>query len=113
MSQAKVTAYEGRVLEDGTHQVVRLHADGDASALDPRLDIRNKSPSGFAWGYGGSGPGQLALAILADHLRDDSLAEDLHQPFKEQVVAQLDQRVGWRLTPAEVDAVVAELRAAG
>lgn len=24
--------------------------------LDPRLDIRNHSPSGFAWGYSGSGP---------------------------------------------------------
>lgn len=34
--------------------------------LDPRLDLRNHSPTGFAWGYGGSGPAQLALAILAD-----------------------------------------------
>ena len=24
--------------------------------LPPRLDLANKSPSGFEWGYGGSGP---------------------------------------------------------
>ena len=26
------------------------------------------SPTGFAWGYGGSGPADLAMSILADHL---------------------------------------------
>lgn len=36
--------------------------------LRPRHDLFNHSPDGFAWGYGGSGPAQLALAILADHL---------------------------------------------
>jgi len=34
--------------------------------LDPRLDLANHSPSGFAWGDGGSGPAQLAPAVLAD-----------------------------------------------
>ena len=34
--------------------------------LHPRksLAVYNHSPDGFAWGYGGSGPAQLALAIL-------------------------------------------------
>ena len=36
--------------------------------LNGHHDIRNHSPSGFNWGYGGSGPAQLALAILADFL---------------------------------------------
>ena len=26
--------------------------------------VYNHSPTGFSWGYGGSGPSQLALAIL-------------------------------------------------
>jgi hypothetical protein len=34
--------------------------------LPLRLDLRNHSPTGFAWGYGGSGPSQLSLAILSD-----------------------------------------------
>lgn len=28
------------------------------------LKVRNHSPGGFSWGYGGSGPAQLALAIM-------------------------------------------------
>jgi len=34
--------------------------------LDPRpsLQLRKHSPDGFEWSYGGSGPAQLALAIL-------------------------------------------------
>lgn len=34
--------------------------------IDPAesLAVRNHSPTGFAWGYGGSGPAQLALAVL-------------------------------------------------
>ena len=34
----------------------------DGRALDPRFDLWNHSPTGFEWGYGGSGPAQLALA---------------------------------------------------
>ena len=41
--------------------------------LDPRPDLRNHSPTGFEWGYGGSGPAELALALLADHFDDDEL----------------------------------------
>ncbi|RTL26956.1 MAG: hypothetical protein EKK55_07055 [Rhodocyclaceae bacterium] len=40
----------------------------DGAPLPPRLDILNRSPDGFNWGYGGAGPTQLAVAILADHL---------------------------------------------
>src|SRR5439155_2970286 len=39
--------------------------------LNPRLDLRKHSVTGFEWGYGGSGPAQLALALLADHLAND------------------------------------------
>ena len=35
-------------------------------ALRLRLDLFNHSPTGFEWGYGGSGLAQLALAILAE-----------------------------------------------
>lgn len=70
--------------------------------LAPRLDLRNHSPTGLEWGYCGSGPAQLALAILADHLEDNQRALDLYQRFKWTVVAELPKR-GWTLTSEEID----------
>lgn len=63
--------------------------------------IRNHSPDGFEWGYGGSGPAQLALGLLLDVLGDPDEAEELYQRFKWEVVAQLD-RDHWRMTGAEI-----------
>lgn len=63
--------------------------------------VRYHSPDGFEWGYGGSGPAQLALALLIDVIGDPDEAEELYQRFKWDVVAQLD-RDSWRMTAAEV-----------
>lgn len=60
-------------------------AELNARDLELRLDLFNHSPTGFAWGYLGSGPAQLALAILADCF-DDKIALDYHHPFKDQVI---------------------------
>src|SRR6266446_6651402 len=78
--------------------------------LNPRLDLWNHSPTGFEWGYGGSGPAQLALALLAYHLDDDNAAVALHQDFKHAVITRLDQR-GWTLTSQQIQAAVDSLRA--
>lgn len=56
--------------------------------LPLRLDLWNHSPTGFEFGYGGSGPAQLALAILADCCGDE-LALVFHQAFKWAVIARL------------------------
>ena len=69
--------------------------------LDPRLDLLKHSPCGFEWGYGGSGPAQLALALLADALNDDDQAVILHHEFKWMVVATLPLH-SWRLTRQEI-----------
>ena len=74
--------------------------------LRPRLDLANHSPTGFAWGYGGSGPAQLSLAILADHLRNDELALKLHQDFKWALISKFEQRQGWSITTNEINAIV-------
>lgn len=77
--------------------------DGQHCALlDPRYDLRNHSPGGFNWGYGGSGPAQLALAICADALGNDELARELYQPYKWKVIAALDPKIGHTLTAEEV-----------
>lgn len=60
-------------------------------ALDPRLDIANHSPTGFAWGYAGSGPAQLALAILVHEYGEDLSTHPCHyQEFKREVITGLD-----------------------
>lgn len=69
---------------------VRVIVDGvDTGPLDPRTDLRNHSPTGFAWGYHGSGPAQLALAILADAFEDDELAQRVYQEFKSDMIAPI------------------------
>lgn len=73
----------------------RVEVDGEP--LDLRLNLYPHSPDGFQWGYGGSGPAQLALAILADCLGDDKKALGVYQRFKWGVVARLP-KADWELS---------------
>ena len=58
----------------------------DAVVLDPAASqaVFNHSPDGFAWGYGGSGPAQLALAILLHVGIERATAVRIHQHFKRE-----------------------------
>ncbi|MBR0753465.1 hypothetical protein JQ604_14855 [Bradyrhizobium jicamae] len=80
----------------------KAHVDADDMPLPLRLDLANHSPTGFEWGYGGSGPAQLALAILADALGSNQKALLLHQRFKWAVIAKLPRDKGWTLHRDEV-----------
>jgi len=93
----------------GTRNGTAADVTVDGKPLIPRLDLWNHSPSGFEWGYGGSGPAQLALAILADHLFDEDEAVCLHQEFKQRVIANLPY-AGWTLSEQEVQAAVQLVR---
>lgn len=53
-------------------------------------------------GDGGSGPAQLALALLAHALGDDERALSLHQDFKREFVAGLDRDKPWRISHDEI-----------
>jgi len=77
--------------------------------LDPHFDLRMHSPDGFEWSYGGSGPAQLALAILADHLPDTEEALNCCQRFKWTVIAGLPRR-GWTLTSRDIDEAIQRIR---
>ena len=83
---------------------VTVTRSGRTKPLDPRYDLRNNSPTGFAWGYNGSGPAQLALAILTDYFGakpgGKALAEALYQPFKFTVIAALPEC--WKMNFEEV-----------
>jgi hypothetical protein len=82
--------------------VSRDNSPESVRRLDPRLDLANHSPTGFAWGYGGSGPAQLALALLADVLGDDEAALRYHQEFKFKVIGRLPQNAPWTLTEQDI-----------
>ena len=78
--------------------------------LDPRRDLRNHSPDGFEWGYAGSGPAQLSLALLADALGDDEKAQQFYQDFKFKVVGRLASD-NWELSQEDIRQSVAAIEA--
>lgn len=95
--------YQGTRTETGLEVLVICKGDGwtNKQTLNPRFDLWNHSPCGFEWGYGGSGPAQLALAILADALGDDEAARINHQDFKFLTVANFP-RAGFLLYARDV-----------
>ena len=96
----KITGHRGRM-----DALVRVVTNGEVKSLPLRLDLRNHSPTGFEWGYRGSGPAQLALAILACVTQDDAYACAAYQDFKDEFVAPLREDA-WELTAAEIEAWV-------
>ncbi len=81
-------------------------AQGRERPLPPRHDLWNHSPDGFAWGYGGSGPAKLALALCASVLGNDETAVRVHQDVKWALVAGLPQGGPWQLTEDEIREVI-------
>ena len=75
---------------EGTRHSGIVKLDGKVLSLTKSLKYRNHSPTGFAWGYGGSGPSQLALAILIEKLDIDE-ALKYYQQFKWDHVANWGQ----------------------
>ena len=87
---------------------VALYRDGGVKiiGLDPRTLCKH-SPTGLEWGYGGSGPADLALNAL--HQMTGSLATAFrhYQAFKFRFVAGIDEE-GGVIRRAEVDAWLRE-----
>lgn len=69
----------------------------------PLESVGRHSPDGFSWGYEGSGPAELALAIITDVIHNrvgpdntrepltdeqkDLIVEQAYQSFKAQIIA--------------------------
>ena len=88
---------------------VRVWRDADGALQATVAHLAHHSPSGFECGYGGSGPADLALSILAAFLpaQTDGSAERLyrgvrcsrfawmyHQQFKWEFIATLPKEGG-------------------
>lgn len=89
---------------------VTVTDDNGTRSLPPRNDLRDHSPGGFAWGYSGSGPAQLAIAICADVLGDDDRAQRVYQLVKEALIAPITAD-DWTLNEDQVRAAIARAEA--
>ena len=107
----------------------RVRGIGPLVTVDfrPLRHVIFHSPTGFSWGYGGSGPADLALSILGDHLdcaealqryvRSSSITTErevlkehpavlaaftAHQPFKFHFLTRLPMTEPWAITGFEI-----------
>ena len=80
----------------------------DNKPLPNRADLKQLSRDGlFEWSYVGNEPAQLALALLAHHLGDDTKALSLCDAFMRRIIANLDN--DWELTAADIDRAIAKI----
>lgn len=98
-------SYKGTCTPHGMNWQVTV----DGKLLKPRYDLRNHSPDGFSWGYSGSGPAQLSLAILAD-CTDDETAMKYYQDFKAAVIARFDMNEPFELTDKRVLEILEKIK---
>lgn len=86
---------DGYIIGSGISKEVKING----KLLDPTISqkILNHSPDGFNWGYCGSGPAQLAFAILLE-LYDEKIAKKYYQEFKNQVISKLALNLPFRLS---------------
>lgn len=65
----------------------------------PRVNVPHRivhhSPTGFAWGYAGSGPAELALNALSMYIGEEAAKDGgLYQEFKRRFIATLPEEGG-------------------
>ncbi len=72
---------------------VTIRVDGRRLDPGPSLRIRNHSPTGFEWGYSGSGPAQTSLAVLLDLGVSREDAAKHYQDFKSEFIATQPRHV--------------------
>ena len=75
------------------------------------LDLVRHSPAGFDWGYTGSGPAQLACALLLNYTDNETVAQQHYIQFRNDVVSQLvcdGPADCWHLTGEDIEAALAE-----
>lgn len=105
-TRGPMKAYTGiRLRSSNRLRVIRLHV---GSPLPLYLNEVNHSPDGFECGFGGSGPAQLAYALLRDFIGPDG-ALKLYHAFKWTVIAELPTSGTWTLTADDIDSALARI----
>jgi len=75
-------------MTDGSPSVLLLFDEGSA----PLKHYNRHSPDGFEWGYGGSGPADLAFSVLV-HFYNEEIAEKYYHDFKRDIIASVPKSV--------------------
>jgi Family of unknown function (DUF6166) len=96
----------GTEILDDSYQVVVERKGLKPYALPLHLNVINHSPTGFCWGYNGSGPAQLALALLIDCLGDIEQTKKYYQQFKNDHIATLNMHGNWGMTEHYIESVI-------
>lgn len=78
---------EFEITLEGDAETRGVHLNGKRLDPAPSQKIRNHSPDGFNWGYGGSGPAQLALAICLELYGKQG--QEVYQDFKWRYIERL------------------------
>jgi hypothetical protein len=104
--------YRG-VINPQTGPRVMMTGSVTSKYLDPCLHLRNHSPDGLAWGYPGSGPSQLALALCVDVLEDEQHALDIYQQFKDTFIAFLPMDEPWTASDTVLRALMLRVKRRG
>jgi hypothetical protein len=84
-------SYVGNHLDCGRTRVFIEDSYGEQYPLNhARHPFQHSPGTNFSWGYGGRGPSELALSILADTVKGDlALAETLLIPFVDEVLTEI------------------------
>lgn len=86
--------------------------DRDGGPLIPLPHLVLHSPSGFEWGYSGSGPADLARSIVGHHFDVEAPHPALYQHVKEHLISTLPEE-GGVIEEDEVDSVAFPTTPAG
>ncbi len=91
LHQSRVDGTKGDVMQGkivGNFETRIVSLNGHPLDEKKSQAVWNHSPDGFNWSYGGSGPAQLALAILLEFVsRGEAVAR--YQQFKWEMIAPL------------------------
>lgn len=91
--------YTGKIIND-EYQVFKR--DEVLSPIES-MGVINYSTE-FSWGYYGSSPSQLSLAILLDYTGNKKTAVDYHVQFRNDVIAMFDMELNWELSEQSIEA---------
>jgi len=67
------------------------------------LDLCDHSPTGFNWGFLGSGCAQLAFAIIYDFTEDIEFTNKYYFAFKKEVIAKLNHYEDFVITGYNIE----------
>lgn len=105
MNGCKTARYVGVRFPGGKVRVVVEDQKRKPVDLPMRQDIVNHSPDGAEWGYFGSGPSQLALAMCV-HAGGEKNGQRVYHFIKETLVAPI-QDDSWVIKAAVVRTAMA------